>query len=716
MKLTAFLKKYKIVIAVSLTVALLFAAVTGSYIAGINNFVYSTTETSLEEIAIQEEGLIDRYLESNLETLEMISVYFTDAKRIPETIADAQEILNRQVAAQSTFSSICLVDEDGKMYTSSYLIKSEPELYRVYLKNASQGPFHTRLDHQEGSWVETRMLEYIYCVPFKTEIDGIRITGIIGKSQLSDLEGKLDIANFNNEGHTSLVDSDGMYLINENRLMYSMSDRVNLYELLATDVTNLNRPVYEIYQKIRDRETFTIEYTLNGVDKISLLYPMDTNGWYLIVTIPEELFLSKVHTFTLTSLAVLAGIGILFILFAVFMARYAAKAAEARTDAKNKSGFLASMSHEIRTPLNGIIGLGHMMESHITEPEKLKDYLAKLESTSHYLLNLINDILDVSKLQSGKAEITVEPCALELVCDAAYSMNASRILEKKIAFSVSRTLLHQVVLTDTTRLQQVINNIISNAYKFTPEGGKITMEVTQEEGENNTVTTYMKISDTGCGMSPEFIDKIFEEFTQDRNANRESMKGTGLGMPISRQTMQLLGGDLLVSSELGVGSTFTIVLPALIASDDEIKAAVRPAEYFAPEDHPLKILVAEDNELNAEILCEVLDEEGISNDLAENGEEALNMFKASQPGEYDIILMDMQMPVLDGLEAAKAIRALPRSDAKTVRIFACTANTFAEDREAARAAGMDDFIPKPIDVKMLTAKIHYRKEKSQETK
>ena len=698
------LKKNRILVTVIVTVIVLFALVTGLYISGVNSFIYTTTTTSLEEISINEDLVINRYLEGNLNTLTIFASSFSDPKRCPATLDDAQYQLYSVRSSQDIFSAFYLVDEDGTMYTDIFIKTSEPALFKLFVEESADGIFCTRLD-QTGLYSESKTTEFIYGIPLDIEIEGHHIIGLIGKTKIANLDGKLSDVNFNGEGHTTLVDADGFLLINKDAAAHSQNYRENLFDIIATRATYTQMPSYEVYDHMRNRESFVFRWTLDGEEKITCCHPMEINDWYLLVTIPETVFTDTVVPFTVASIIVLAGVAVLFILLAVFLVKSASRTVEARTDAKNKAGFLANMSHEIRTPLNGIIGISHLMKSHVNEPEKITGYLEKLDNASHYLLNLINDILDVSKLQAGKMELHLDVAKLDTLCDAAYSMNVAKITEKNIEYTVNRAIKHNMVVIDATRLQQVINNIISNAYKFTPEGGKITMDVTQKDEANNMVTTCFKIADTGCGMSPEFKEKIFEEFSQDRNANEASQKGTGLGMAISRQTMHLMGGELEVESELGVGSVFTIVLPAQIASPDDYKAAETktPAET---ERRTAKILVAEDNELNAEIVCEMLEDEGISNDLAINGEEALKLFSDSKPGEYSVILMDMQMPKMNGIDAAKAIRALDRPDAKTVRIIACTANTFQEDRDAARNAGMDEFLPKPINIGDLLEKIH----------
>ncbi|MCM1494150.1 MAG: ATP-binding protein, partial [Muribaculaceae bacterium] len=267
---------------------------------------------------------------------------------------------------------------------------------------------------------------------------------------------------------------------------------------------------------------------------------------------------------------------------------------------------------------------------------------------------------------------------------------------------------------DVTRTKQILMNIVGNAAKFTPEGNWIKLSVTQEKADDTHVVTTYRCEDTGIGISEEYIGKIFDSFSQERGRNNNGIKGTGLGMAISKLLANAMGGDITVESRLNVGSTFTVTIPSKIVRDipddlkeqqNEDKTVNTSGPPRRADGGPIKILVAEDVELNAEILLEILKMEGFETALAQNGQEALDLFSQSDIGEFDIILMDMQMPVMDGCTAAVKIRALDRADAKTVLIYACTANMFQEDKEQAMASGMNDFLTKPIDVDVLLKKL-----------
>lgn len=391
---------------------------------------------------------------------------------------------------------------------------------------------------------------------------------------------------------------------------------------------------------------------------------------------------------------------IVIITLVSLLVRQRIKFAESRADAKAKGRFLSTMSHEIRTPLNGLIGLNYLMSQKLDDREKMSEYLCQSSTTAKYLLSLVNDILDSSRLEEQKMELMVRPVDLRLVIETVTSIESTSMEEKRLRYKVEDDLEYPYIAGDEVRIQQVLLNLLDNARKFTPNGGKVTLSVQQELTENGDVLTCIKVADTGKGMSEEFQKHIFNVFSQDLGTVSKGNQGTGLGLFISRRLARLMGGDLTCTSKKDEGSTFTFTFAA--------KQAEKPVvseERKMLADGDCRIMVAEDNELNGEIMMELLDSEGYKADLAVNGKQALKLFENSEVGTYGVILMDLLMPEMDGFETAKAIRGLDRPDAKTVRIFACTANSFSEERDKAFESGMDDFITKPINIKELLEKL-----------
>ncbi len=444
---------------------------------------------------------------------------------------------------------------------------------------------------------------------------------------------------------------------------------------------------------------------INILDKAIASMTEDEIGSFTIQGIMENQYKLTLSDFLYRyryAAITLGAAALIILILAALLIRQRIRFAESRADAKAKGEFLSTMSHEIRTPLNGLIGLNYLMTQKLDDREQLADYLQQSTVTAKYLLSLVNDILDTSKLQAQKLELVMRPVELNVLLDTIDSLVSSAMKDKKIRFSINSKFIKPCILGDEVRIQQVIFNLLDNARKFTPSGGKVDLALRQEMKDDSHVTTIITVADTGKGMSEEFKKHVFDVFAQELDTVSKGNQGTGLGLFICHSLAALMNGDLTLESRRSEGTTFTFTFTAEPA-EPPVKHKEQPAAN-KPE-HP-HILIAEDNELNGEILLELLRGDGFEAELAENGKKALQMFKSSAPGTYKIILMDLLMPEMDGFETSKAIRALDRPDAKTVRIYACTANSFSEDRDKALASGMDDFIAKPVDVEELLKKLN----------
>ena len=365
-----------------------------------------------------------------------------------------------------------------------------------------------------------------------------------------------------------------------------------------------------------------------------------------------------------------------------------------------KSDFLSRMSHEIRTPMNAIIGLTHLALMSEEATPALKENLTKIETSSQFLLTLLNDTLDMSKIENEKMQILAQPFALGPLLDHMLDIFEMQAETNGNSLLFDTQFEHACFCGDAMRISQVLTNLLSNACKFTSHG-KVTLKVRESAGQEGRSILYFSVQDTGIGINESDLKKIFLSFEQGGNCDQKT-PGTGLGLAISRSLVQLMGGELEVRSEVGKGSEFFFSIELPISEE----AALQEPEYAVPQKgqlEGLRILLAEDNDINAEIAIQLLERKKIQVDRAENGQIALNLFAEHEEGYYDIILMDINMPVMDGLTAAQRLRKLPRSDAQTVLIIAMTANTFQEDRERAKAAGMNDFLPKPFEVDQLYA-------------
>lgn len=375
--------------------------------------------------------------------------------------------------------------------------------------------------------------------------------------------------------------------------------------------------------------------------------------------------------------------------------------------AKSKNIFFSNMSHDMRTPLNGIIGLTNLAMENLEDPKRIKDAFRKIQSLSNQLLTLINDILELSKMEQGKLEIRNQNFNIRENMEELVFVYQTQITNKQKQFDVLIHVDDEWVNSDWSRIQQILDNLLSNAFKFTEENGKIRLQVTEQKDSNSKFGKYQIIvEDDGAGMSRDFLKKIFIPFERETKFGAAKVAGTGLGMPIVHDLVIKMQGTIEVTSSLGNGTTFTVMLPLEICNTDasgntEQSGEDTPDSVEELDGNGRKVLIAEDNEINMEIGVEILRMFGFEVEQAWNGKEALDLFRESEENEYALIVMDMKMPVMDGCEAARQIRHLNRPDAKTIPIIAATANAFTEDIALTQKAGMNAHISKPIDFDVL---------------
>ena len=378
---------------------------------------------------------------------------------------------------------------------------------------------------------------------------------------------------------------------------------------------------------------------------------------------------------------------------------------------KAKTDFLSNMSHDIRTPMNAIIGITTLMKNELHQPEKLAEHLGKLETSGQLLLGIINNILDMSRIESGKTTLNVEKMNLPQQISQLDSIIRQQAGQRRQTFTVNTHLQHENVLADPNRLNQVLMNILSNAVKYTPKGGHIRLEVEELPRNEHFARYRFVVQDDGIGMSEEFQKTLFEPFTREEKSGTNKVQGTGLGMAITKSIVDLMGGTIHVESTTGKGTRFEVVLefPIDAEADTVQEAQVLPEEETASPLSGMKFLCAEDNAINAEILELLLESKGAHCKIYPNGQEIVDAFASVKPGEYDMILMDVQMPVMDGLEATRRIRNGENPLGRIIPILAMTANAFLEDMQKSKEAGMDVHLSKPVDIAALEQTVkHFR--------
>ena len=444
--------------------------------------------------------------------------------------------------------------------------------------------------------------------------------------------------------------------------------------------------------------------------------PLVTNVSYIMPNSGEE------KLFQLRFTSVLEETHILMVAIDITMAHAEVEQVVSERDkalamAQGSTDFLSQMSHEIRTPLNGIKGMVSLAMQHLDEPSRVKDDLARADELSSYLLTLINDVLDMSRLNSGRTELEAIPFDMRVIAAEMEYMFASQAKDKGLNYTVScEECPDHFVIGDRMRLSQVIVNFISNALKFTPEGGDVGVTFRQMRANDNTASYVIRVHDTGKGMDPRFVSRIFKPFEQEDRSIARRYGGTGLGMPIANGLIELMGGQIVVDTELGKGSDFMAYISFEKAKSEQVEYLERQKgtlelwkgsfnsniEY---DFNGRRFLLAEDNEINAMITTEMLEIQGVEVDVANDGPVVVDMFEKAAPGTYDAILMDIQMPTYNGWEAARRIRALDLPEAAIVPIIALSANDNAEDICASREAGMNGHVGKPIDFNELKAQL-----------
>lgn len=444
-----------------------------------------------------------------------------------------------------------------------------------------------------------------------------------------------------------------------------------------------------------------------------MIVPVQNSDWHILSIVPLSSFRSsydfKGNFLTFAAFfALLFLVDIFFVLLINYRLRIKTKEAEAAN--QSKSIFLSSMSHDIRTPMNVIIGMAliadQQLKEEVVDRAVLCDCIKSIELSGNHLLTLINDILDLSKIESGRIVLSQKDFSVVDVLNNVITLCGSGIRKKEFDFQVStQNVAHAYVTGDALRVNQIFINILTNAVKYTEDGGKIRVELTEKpiEGQTDRAKYVYRVSDTGIGMSEEFMETIFERFTRAVDTRINSVQGTGLGMSIVKQLVDLMDGSIQVESELNHGSSFTVTLILPIAKEQiekiETQQVTVPVEETVERDSfkDIRILVAEDNDTNWKVFNKILKYYSIRADRAANGQIAVDMVKSSKK-EYDLIFMDIQMPVMNGYEATKAIRSLEDEQKAGISIYAMTADTFASDIEKCTEAGMNGHLPKPIEL------------------
>ncbi len=635
--------------------------------------------------------LVDNSLEKGLANIQVLS-------RLVSGIITSPELdipLLQRMIGDSIFDFIEFVDVEGKNHNITGDLSEAGD--RQYYWDSMRGNSGVELIFNSRATNQT-ILAFYSPVYYQEEMIGSLI-GIYEESrQLTRL---LTMDMFGCEAEAYLCNGDGI-IISSNQDVDTTAE-ISIETTLGPRVS---KDISEIGLLYRDEQTIV---PLEDNETGACIAELEHSGWYIIQVFPNEaneMMVANANRIgmesaacTVTLLAILLVLTYLILSKANQETQRALVKAEAAS--KAKTDFLFSMSHDIRTPINAIIGFLRLLAERQEEPERRKEYIQKIEDASALLLSIINNVLEMSKIEGGVDVVEETVWSVEQMAAAACSLISTQMKEKQITLETAIDVQHPYVWCDRAKVQEICLNVLNNAYKYTLSGGKVTMRLTEIPSDTEGMARFkIEIADTGTGIEEAFMPHLFETFARGQDTTHSKIAGAGLGLPIVKRLTELMGGSVTAESEVGKGSKFTVILPCRIASEPEIQAL--QAEATALTDFSGKrILLTEDNELNAEIAMELLSEMGLTVEWAQDGDICVAMVEQAEPAYYDLILMDIQMPNMNGYQATQAIRGMNDPVKANIPIAAMTANAFEEDRQNAYAAGMNVHLAKPIDIPKL---------------
>lgn len=666
------------------------------YRQSVTQAVNATTTSFMSQIADHDAQSIYNEIDRQWSSLESL------VDRLLTTREDDLGELSYQLSVESqtsSFTKLYLVAADGAVHDSALLTTKLDQKRWADVYRSTETHSVMRYDLNEPElWGEFVM----YTVKLEKPMlcQGELIEGVVGLSPVQDMEEGLRFESFDGRGVAIVVQSSGAVVTASE--YYRSDDGENYFDQLE-GVTFLSGSYDGMRASIESGKDAVIEYETADGRYYASIMPIQDSDWYLAVKVNSSVASDQVNELLSRSLVFFGAMGVLIVAVAVIIMRSVRDARVARASEHAKSTFLANMSHEIRTPLNGLVGLQYLMRQNIDDRERLVEYLDQADASAAFLKSIITDVLDMSKIESGQMGLYTNPFDLPSLMRDIESMLLPQMKTRSLDFVIDDAgVFAPDVVGDEMRIKQIIVNLLGNSVKFTSEGGSVALSVSQRAGSDGVPITEFRVSDTGCGMSADFLSRIWEPFEQEQRT--ASQNGTGLGTALSKILAEAMGGTIDVESTEGVGTTFTVSLP-LPVSDEEPPASVSEEAVPADTLEGRHVLVAEDNAVNRMIIVDILTDEGCEVTEANDGRAALDAFKASEEGAFDVVLMDLQMPEMNGYEAAAAIRALARGDAQSIPIIALTANAFREDVARALNHGMNDVVTKPLDVSLLLEKL-----------
>ena len=708
----------------------------------IQNLVYHERLSQMEEVTHQMFRSLEDVIENHWDIVDVQCnyLYYTPLKTDTEFyryLSKLSELSN----CRETQLELVAVDSSGRYYTEYGSMGLLREM--TYLEGAPERVSYVSnaLTVDDSRMVFLKQLSTPVTLQSENGEITLRYFGI--SQSMTQLNDYFRCDAYENNNSVYVLDNDGFKLFNANDT--ELLKGHNVYTVLSRMSYLHGSSFAAAKARLARTGSCYSNAVLDGTEYFYALKQMENAQWTLAFLVPAEYVAVNTQKLVGIVMAIIIGFATVFSITAVLagwiflrekqqrelqaekeanlrleqyniqltqandeMRRAQDVAAEALQSAerasKAKTDFLSNMSHDIRTPMNAIIGITTLMKNELHEPEKLAEHLGKLESSSQLLLGIINDILDMSRIESGKTTLNVEKMNLPQQVGQLDSIIRQQAGQRRQSFTVNTNMQHENVLGDPNRLNQVLINILSNAVKYTPTGGHIRLEVEELPRNEHYARYRFVVQDDGIGMSEAFQKTLFDPFTREEKSGTNKVQGTGLGMAITKSVVDLMGGSISVESATGKGTRFEVVLefPIDTEADTVQQTQALPEEVEAASPlSGMKFLCAEDNAINAEILEMLLEAKGASCTICSNGQEIVDAFASVKPGDYDMILMDIQMPVMDGLEATRRIRSSENPLGRTIPILAMTANAFLEDMQKSKEAGMDEHLSKPVDISAL---------------
>ena len=708
----------------------------------IQNLVYHERLSQMEEVTHQMFHSLEDVIDNHWDEVNVQCNYLyntpletdTDLYRYLKKLSELSNYHEKQI-------ELIAVDAAGRYYTEYGRTGLLREMN--YLENAPQRVSYVSnsLTVDDSRMVFLEQLSTPITLQSETGEITLRYFGI--SQSMTQLNDYFRCDAYENNNSVYVLDNNGFKLFNANDT--ELLKGHNVYTVLSQMSYLHGSSFAAAKERLARTGSCYSNAVLDGTEYYYALKQMENAQWTLAFLVPAKYVAVNTQKLVNIVMAVIVGFATVFSIMAVIagwfllrekqqrelraeketnlrleqyniqltqandeMRRAQDAAAEALQSAerasKAKTDFLSNMSHDIRTPMNAIIGITALMKNELHEPEKLAEHLGKLESSGQLLLGIINNILDMSRIESGKTTLHVEKMNLPQQISQLDSIIRQQAGQRSQSFTVSTNLQHENVLADPNRLNQVLMNILSNAVKYTPTGGHIRLEVEELPRNEHYARYRFVVQDDGIGMSADYQKTLFDPFTREERSGTNKVQGTGLGMAITKSVIDLMGGSISVESATGKGTRFEVVLefPIDTEADTVQKAQALPEEEETTSPlSGMKFLCAEDNAINADILQMLLETKGASCTICPNGQEIVDAFASVKPGDYDMILMDIQMPVMDGLEATRRIRSGENPLGRTIPILAMIANAFLEDMQKSKEAGMDEHLSKPVDISAL---------------